>query len=155
MSYLPPSEERRRLMQRVRRENTAPEVVVAKALKAVGIRFRKNSKALPGKPDFYFPSCNTVLFVHGCFWHGHSSCKKGQASTKSNTEYWRDKIERNRARDRRVVRKLRQLGYSVFTLWGCDINSNPLPSRLLLRLKNSGSLVSKPHNRLGTQSGLR
>lgn len=137
MRYSPPTDQRRRLMQRVRRENTAPEGVVANALKMAGIRFRKNCKALPGKPDFYFPSANTVLFVHGCFWHGHSACKKGRTSTKVNTHYWRTKIERNQARDRRVVRRLRRLGYGVFTVWACNVETRPLPTRLLLRLISS------------------
>jgi len=128
--------QRRRLMQRVRRENTAPEIIVAKALKTKGIKFRQNSKRLPGKPDFYFPSLGVVLFVHGCFWHGHTRCKKGQTSTKSNTKYWTEKIERNKARDRKVARKLRQIGLSVLTVWACDIQKHSLPSRVLIKLQD-------------------
>jgi DNA mismatch endonuclease (patch repair protein) len=135
MTKLTTTDQRRRLMQKVRRENTAPEIMVAKTLKTKGIRFRQNTKQLFGKPDFYFPSSGAVLFVHGCFWHGHTRCKKGQTSTKSNTQYWREKIERNKARDRRVARKRRKIGLSVFTVWACEIQKHSLPSRVLLKLQ--------------------
>jgi DNA mismatch endonuclease (patch repair protein) len=136
MINLTTTDQRRRLMQKVRREKTAPEIMVAKMLKAKGMRFRQNTKQLPGKPDFYFPSSGAVLFVHGCFWHGHTRCKKGQTLTKSNTQYWREKIERNKDRDRRVARKLRRIGLSVFTVWACEIHKHSLPSRVLVKLQN-------------------
>ena len=135
MSDLLTKEQRRHLMQSVRRENTAPEAELAKTLKVMGIKFQQNVDKLPGKPDFYFPSARTVLFVHGCFWHGHAGCNKGKTPPKSNTEYWRKKVERNKVRDRRVVRKLRHTGLSVFTIWACQIDKHQLPRRFMERIE--------------------
>ncbi len=136
MSDLLTKDQRSRLMQSVRRENTEPETRLADILNALGIQFEQHAATLPGKPDFYFRSSGTVLFVHGCFWHGHAGCAKGHTPPKSNTEYWRSKVERNRARDRRVVRELRRSGHSVFTLWACQIRKLRLPRRLLAKIQN-------------------
>lgn len=127
-------EQRRRLMQSIRRENTEPEEYLRQVLKSLKIKFKQHPQNLPGKPDFYFPRCGTVLFVHGCFWHGHAGCNKGRTPPKSNSEYWRSKVERNQRRDRRVARQLRGLGLSVFTLWACNLRKRSLPARLVTRI---------------------
>lgn len=125
---------RRQIMQAVRREHTAPEALLAKGLRALGLRFRTQAKGLPGKPDFYFPKARFVVFVHGCFWHGHDACRKGRSRPKTRSEYWREKIARNQRRDRRVARKLRGLGFSVYTVWECEIRRRGVPSRLVTAL---------------------
>jgi DNA mismatch endonuclease (patch repair protein) len=89
---------------------------------------------LPGKPDFRFPSAELVVFVHGCFWHGHSRCRKGRSRPKSNRRYWRAKIDRNQRRDRRTVQQLRRMGYGAFTIWECELRARKIPARLAGRL---------------------
>ena len=123
-----------RIMQAVRRSNTAPEQRLATGLRALGFRFRRHPKHLPGKPDIYFPAAKLVVFVHGCFWHGHASCRKGRSLPKTRRAYWAQKIKRNRRRDRRVARALRAAGYSVYTIWACELRQRAVPARLLTRL---------------------
>lgn len=110
--------QRSALMKRVRRSNTAPEQQVAAILRELGIRVRRNVKGLPGTPDFANQRRNLAIFVHGCFWHGHSGCKQATLP-KSNTAFWRVKIESNRRRDRRKATELRRLGFRVITVWSC------------------------------------
>lgn len=121
-------------MRAVRHSKTAPELSVARALRRVGLRFRQNMPSLPGKPDFVFCGERLVLFVHGCFWHGHRCCNKGLRRPSTNRAYWQAKLERNRRRDERVARRLRSLGFSVYTIWECRIHSRCLPNRLIKRL---------------------
>lgn len=128
---------RRNIMQAVRRERTAPELLVARALRKFSLRFRQNSPLLPGKPDFVIPEARLALLVHGCFWHGHRGCRKGTRRPTTNREYWVAKIERNRRRDARVARRLRALGFSVYTIWECEIRTRGLPSRLIRRLETA------------------
>lgn len=135
---------RREIMQRVRRAGTAPEVLAAQALRRLGLRFRRHPAHLPGKPDFVFPGVRVALFVHGCFWHGHRGCSKGTKRPDTRPEYWADKIRRNRRRDRRVARELRELGFSVYTLWECRIRRYELPKRLVRRLAK-GTPAGKCH----------
>ena len=127
-------EKRRAIMQAVRRQHTRPEEVLADLLRAEGLRFRRNAAALPGKPDVYFPEARLAIFVHGCFWHGHSRCHKGRCRPRTNRSYWRQKVARNQQRDRSVTRRLRAFGLSVYTLWECEIKDS-LPKRLATRLR--------------------
>lgn len=129
-------EKRRTIMQAVRRQRTRPEEVVAARLRTEGLRFRRNVARLPGKPDFYFSEARVAVFVHGCFWHGHEGCPKGRKRPKTNTTYWKSKVQRNRRRDRRAARQLRALGISVFTVWECQVSAVGLPKRLLTRLRS-------------------
>ena len=126
---------RRQIMQAVRRENTAPEQELARLLRRVGHRFKCNDTSLPGKPDFHFVTERLLVFVHGCFWHGHDRCRKGRCRPKTRRAYWREKIATNKKRDCRVARKLRRLGYSVYTVWECEIRLRGIPSRLLKALR--------------------
>lgn len=111
-------EQRRRIMQSVAQKNTGPEIVVRRIAHALGYRFRLHRKDLPGRPDLVFPGRRKVVFVHGCFWHGHG-CPKGRLP-KSRPEFWVPKIEGNKARDLRAEQALVDLGWETLTLWQCE-----------------------------------
>lgn len=115
-------EARRRTMQAVKRKNTGPELLVRKLLHSQGYRYRLHSKVLPGCPDLVFSSRKKVIFVHGCFWHGHH-CARGNRIPVHNHEYWTGKIERNKKRDRHVARLLRQLGWERMVIWECHLKN--------------------------------
>lgn len=108
------------VMRAVRGKDTGPELKVRRAAHALGYRFRLHRKDLPGSPDLVFPRLKTVVFVHGCFWHGHD-CARGARTPKTNTDYWRAKIARNVARDARTAAELAALGWKVETLWECEL----------------------------------
>ena len=107
-------------MSRVRGQNTKPEIKVRSALHKLGYRFRLHRKDLPGTPDIVMPKYRTVIFVHGCFWHGHAGCKRSARPT-SRTDYWNAKIDRNMQRDGAAVAQLATLGWTVLTLWECEL----------------------------------
>ena len=107
-------------MRRVRQRDTQPELLVRRRLHGLGYRYRLHRKDLPGVPDIVLPRYKAVVFVHGCFWHGHA-CARGRLP-KSNTDYWHAKIERNVARDRRNVCELQDLGWRVFVVWACQMD---------------------------------
>lgn len=113
-------EQRHRCMASIRSKDTKPEVIVRKFLFAHGYRFRIHVKRLPGTPDIVLKKYRTCIFVNGCFWHGHEGCKY-YVLPKTNTEFWKTKIERNRERDldRRV--QLRDKGWHVIQLWECQL----------------------------------
>lgn len=114
-----PQPERSILMSRVRRANTAPELLVRQAAHRMGYRFRLHTKDLPGTPDIVFPRRRKIIFVHGCFWHRHSGCK--HASTpKSRREFWEQKFDQNIARDKRIKTALDELGWKTFIIWECE-----------------------------------
>ncbi|WP_343214789.1 very short patch repair endonuclease [Dyella sp. RRB7] len=114
------SEQRSKHMSLIRSKDTKPERKVRSTLHALGYRFRLHNKELPGKPDLVFRARKKVIFVHGCFWHGHG-CRGEHYNPKSNTEYWVAKIERNRQRDRQTAALLRRLGWGVATVWECQL----------------------------------
>lgn len=107
-------------MSRVRSADTRPEMTVRSALHGLGYRYRLHMKGLPGTPDLVFPARQKVLFVHGCFWHGHS-CRMGQASSKTHVEFWDNKIRQNMSRDRHTIAALRRLGWGVAVVWECQL----------------------------------
>jgi DNA mismatch endonuclease (patch repair protein) len=113
-------EKRSSLMSRIRSKDTKPELEVRSALHRLGYRYALHKRDLPGTPDLVFTSKRKIIFVHGCYWHGHT-CKYGRAQSKSNTDFWEDKISRNQRRDRRILRELRAAGWSVATVWECSI----------------------------------
>ncbi|GJL91967.1 very short patch repair endonuclease [Hyphococcus sp.] len=115
-------EKRSEVMRAVKGKDTKPEIALRKKLFALGLRYRLNVKALPGKPDLVFAKHKTVVFVHGCFWHGHN-CKRGRRKPKQNADYWRDKIARNKQRDKTNAAELKKLGWRVVTVWECEIKS--------------------------------
>jgi DNA mismatch endonuclease (patch repair protein) len=124
---------RSRLMRRVGRENTAPELAVRRYLHAYGLRFRLHVSDLPGTPDLVLPSRRTVVFVHGCFWHGHD-CSHGTVRARTNAAYWDAKIHDNRSRDLRKEQALRELGWFVETIWECECNDTTSLRNLRNRL---------------------
>ena len=113
---------RRRTMQAVKSKDTSPEMRVRRLLHARGYRYRLHKKELPGRPDLVFPSRKKVVFIHGCFWHGHD-CARGARVPKSNTAYWIDKVARNRGRDVRTRGLLKASGWRVLTLWECELRN--------------------------------
>ncbi|MFC1635977.1 very short patch repair endonuclease [Planctomycetota bacterium] len=122
---------RSEIMSRVRNRRTAPEDKVASILRELGIKYRRNVKTLPGQPDFVVKSRKTVIFVNGCFWHGHPNCKRAKLPD-SNKAFWENKIATNKRRDRRTAVKLRKEGWHIITVWQCRLRK---PAVVLSRLK--------------------
>lgn len=113
-------EQRHRCMSRIRSKNTRPEMLVRKFLFAHGFRYRVNVRTLPGTPDIVLRRFKTVIFINGCFWHGHEGCRY-YVLPKSNVEFWERKIERNRNRDTANQMRLRLMGWSVVQIWECQL----------------------------------
>lgn len=109
------------LMSRIHSKDTKPEIQVRKYLFSKGLRFRKNVKRMPGTPDIVLPKYNTVIFIHGCFWHGHM-CRQGRLPT-SNAEFWRSKIAANKKRDSQKIEQLEKEGWKVIIIWQCDLKN--------------------------------
>jgi DNA mismatch endonuclease (patch repair protein) len=127
---------RSRIMRAVRRTDTRPELVVRKLVHALGFRFRLHRKDLPGTPDLVLPRLNTVIFVHGCFWHRHASCAK-TTMPKTRVEFWREKFDANTRRDARKNRQLRTAGWRVIVIWECETSDSAKLSRKLTSLLSS------------------
>ncbi len=125
------SDQRSRTMRAVKEKDTGPEWTVRRLLHKAGYRYRLHRKDLPGKPDLVFPVRRKVIFVHGCFWHGHD-CKRGSRQPKRNADYWSRKISGNRRRDAQHLAVLEGDGWLVLTLWECQIRDT---ATLLLRLR--------------------
>lgn len=113
-------EKRSEVMRSVKGANTTPELKLRKALFARGFRYRLHGAALPGKPDLVFPKYRSVVFINGCFWHGHD-CARGARVPKSNRAYWTAKIARNKARDKENVKSLKALGWRAYIVWECAL----------------------------------
>ncbi|MFC3632211.1 very short patch repair endonuclease [Paracoccus angustae] len=113
-------EKRSALMSRVRGKNTKPEMIVRRALHAMGVRYRLHAKELPGKPDIVMRPRRAAIFVHGCFWHSHPGCRRCRIPS-SNSEFWAAKLERNRNRDLEALAKLEHDGWRVLVMWECEI----------------------------------
>jgi len=118
-------EKRRQIMRAVGSRDTKPEILLRKALFKMGYRFRLYRTDLPGSPDLVFPKYKAIIFVNGCFWHGHN-CKRGNRIPATNSDYWRRKIERNRQNDRKALASLQQIGWRCLTVWECDVTPNNL-----------------------------
>lgn len=126
-----PRAKRSWIMSRIRDKNTSPELAVRSLAHSLGYRFRLHRSDLPGKPDIVFPARRKVIFVNGCFWHGHK-CARGNRIPQTNRSYWRDKIRRNMERDKKHRRSLRRLGWRTLVIWECQIrNKHRLVSRLI------------------------
>ena len=116
------TEQRSRCMAAIKGKDTKPEMIVRKYLFSRGLRFRVQVRKLPGNPDIVLPKYKTVIFVNGCFWHGHEDCRYFRLP-KSNVEFWKEKIERNVARDVRNEAELKALGWRVVRVWECEIKT--------------------------------
>jgi len=106
-------------MSRIRGRDTKPEVIVRRVAHSLGFRFVLHARDLPGRPDLAFPARRKVIFVHGCFWHRHR-CRYGRPTPATRAEFWRVKLEGNRARDARARRALRRRGWQVLVVWECQ-----------------------------------
>jgi DNA mismatch endonuclease, patch repair protein len=124
---------RSRLMRAVGREDTAPEMAVRRWLHACGLRYSLHRRDLPGSPDIVLTKRRSVVFVHGCFWHGHR-CAHGAVASKTRPRFWAAKIAGNRERDRRKAARLRRLGWHVETIWECQTRDPRRLERLSAKL---------------------
>lgn len=113
---------RSNIMRAVKGKDTKPEMTVRRMVHAMGYRYRLHRKDLPGKPDLVFSSRKKIIFVHGCFWHGHN-CARGARVPKANREYWKKKITRNRERDQKTGKALAANGWAILTVWECELKN--------------------------------
>lgn len=118
------SPQRSRMMSAIRGKNTQPELVLRRALFSAGFRYRLHECKLPGSPDLVFPKFKAVIFVHGCFWHRHPSCRYATIP-KTNVDFWTLKFERNVERDTRNIVALSEAGWRVAIVWECALKSSP------------------------------
>jgi DNA mismatch endonuclease, patch repair protein len=118
-------QQRRFNMQQIRSSNTKPELLVRHFLFAQGYRYRINVKNLPGKPDIVLPKHRTIIFVHGCFWHGHTNCKYFKIP-QTRTEWWTNKINTNKANDAKAIKALKKEGWKVMVVWECGLKAAKL-----------------------------
>lgn len=130
-------EQRSRIMRAVRSRDTAPELAVRQLLRSLGLTgYRLHRKELPGKPDVAFIGRRKAIFIHGCFWHGHD-CRRGSRVPVTNADYWSSKIERNRQRDAQHQVDLVRLGWSVLTVWECELrDTEATTTRLAAFVRN-------------------
>lgn len=123
-------EKRSSIMRRITGRNTKPEIAVRSIVHRMGFRFRLHRNNLPGSPDLALSRHRKVIFVHGCFWHGHQGCVRSKRPT-TNVEFWSNKLEKNSERDSRVRKQLHRLGWKVLIVWQCEIRK---PEMLLKKL---------------------
>jgi DNA mismatch endonuclease (patch repair protein) len=123
--------QRSRLMSRVVGRDTKPEWILRSALHRLGFRYRLGGCGLPGRPDLVLPKYRSVVFVHGCFWHRHADCKRATLP-RTNAAFWKEKLERNVARDREASAALEALGWKVILVWECALYRDPLAAAALV-----------------------
>lgn len=126
-------------MRQVKSSNTTPEKMVRRLLTNSGFRYQLNAVDLPGKPDIVFRGKKKVIFINGCFWHGHS-CKRGDRIPRTNTDYWQNKIAKNKSRDEAVARTLTAKGWESLTIWECEIKDEKKISQKILNFLDGPSL---------------
>ncbi len=124
-------------MSRIRSGNTKPEWTVRRYLHAQGFRYKLHDKTLPGKPDIVLPKYKTVIFIHGCFWHGHAACPYFVVP-KTRTEWWLNKIKTNSANDIKAITALKKEGWRVIIIWECHLKTAKLQKTLLSLVKKIG-----------------
>jgi len=126
-------------MSQISGKDTKPEMIVRKFLHSNGFRYGLHRKDLPGKPDLVLPKYNSVIFVHGCFWHAHEDCKYF-ILPQTNTEFWKEKLYGNKERDERHIQELEELGWNVIVVWECELKPDKKEKtliRLIEDLENS------------------
>ena len=121
-------------MSQIKGKNTKPEILVRKFLFSKGFRYRINDKKLPGKPDIVLPKYKTVIFVNGCFWHGHENCKYFKLP-KTRTNWWKEKIEKTKITDFVKQEELIKMGYKVLIIWECEVKSKVIFSKIINEIK--------------------
>ena len=135
-------------MAAIHSSSTKPELKLRCALWRLGFRYRVNEKQLPGKPDIVLPMFRTVVFVHGCFWHGHKGCKN-YTVPKTNTEFWVAKVARNQERDQEVWRQLEAKGWFVIIVWECELKKKVLDetvARVAAEIVHNGEILRCAQN---------
>jgi len=123
-------------MSKIRSKNTKPELLVRSLLFKNGYRFRIHRRDLPGAPDIVLKKYKAVIFVHGCFWHYHAGCRDGKVP-KTNTKFWKEKLDRNVTKDKKHQNELNDKGWKVLVIWECEIKREPhiVLKRLLAELR--------------------
>jgi DNA mismatch endonuclease (patch repair protein) len=116
-------------MSMIKGKNTKPEMLVRKYLFSQGFRYRLHEKKLPGKPDLVLPKYKTVVFIHGCFWHGHDNCRYFVVP-KTRTEWWLNKINTNKSNDLKAVKILKKLGWKIISVWECELKKGKIDKTL-------------------------
>lgn len=129
------TEIRRYNMSRIKGKNTKPEILVRKYLFRNGFRFRINVNKLPGTPDIVLSKYKTVIFVNGCFWHGHTGCKY-YVVPKTRTEFWQDKIKTNIRNDNKVSLLLEEMGWRIIIIWACELKNKVVIIETLSKIKD-------------------
>lgn len=124
---------RSEIMSKISGMETKPEILVRKYLFGKGFRFRKNDKRLSGRPDIVLPKYKTVIFIHGCFWHGHH-CKAGKLP-ETNKEFWGNKINSNIERDKKNQHKLEKLGWKIIIIWQCKLKNKKMMTKKLKEIE--------------------
>ena len=124
-------QQRHECMSHIRSKDTKPEQLVRQTLWRNGFRYRLHVKVLPGKPDIVLPKYRTVIFINGCFWHGHEGCRY-YVIPKTNTSFWLDKITSNKVRDARDKSALNEAGWRVVTIWECELKKEQLLKSLFV-----------------------
>ena len=119
-------QKRSEIMAKVHSSNTTPEIRVRKLLHSMGYRFRLHRRDLPGNPDIVLPKYKTVIFVHGCFWHGCPTCRHAKIRPVVNAEYWNKKLDRTLERDKNNEAALERMGWHVIVIWECETTKNKL-----------------------------
>ncbi len=136
-------EQRSAVMRAVKGRDTTPELAVRRILRAAGIGYRLGGRGLPGRPDLVMKGRRVLVFVHGCFWHGHD-CARGERMPKANADYWSAKIGRNRARDAATLTALQAAGWRVVTVWECEMRAVGFADRLVGAVRGQAAAVSNP-----------
>ena len=129
---------RSEIMSKIGGKDTKLEIIIRKYLFSKGFRYKKNDKRYPGKPDIVLPKYQTIIFVHGCFWHGHKNCKASKLP-ETRKRFWKNKISDNMTRDLKNIRELEKLGWNVIVVWNCEINNmikrKPRLNQLIIEIK--------------------
>ena len=135
-------------MSQIKGKDTKPEKIVRSLLHRLGFRFRIHQKNLPGKPDVVLSKYNTVIFVHGCFWHRHEGCIDA-TFPKTRTEFWHNKFEKTKERDLSHQEALKQLGWKIIVIWECELKSmEQLENKILENLKTRDMLDHQPYEQV-------
>jgi DNA mismatch endonuclease Vsr len=147
MDTLSPAQRSAR-MALIRSKDTKPEMLIRRVLHGLGYRYRLHRRDLPGAPDLVFPARRMVLFVHGCFWHGHEGCKIAH-QPESRPAFWAEKFDRNKARDLRNEEALRRAGWKVLTVWECETKDLSLLEHRLTTFLGPPSCITEGNTRRG------
>lgn len=128
-------EQRKRTMASVKSKDTTPEKKVRSLVHSLGFRYRLHRKDLPGNPDLVFPRLKKIIFVHGCFWHGHDDCQAAERPA-SNKSYWNQKLDKNKKRDKENQKKLHSLGWQYLIVWECQMKDSTSLKRKIINFLN-------------------